>query len=116
METGDVVKFILSGATEEDLWKISSAMKTRKRTLGELVAASITVGMTVVIHGLSPKYLNDLRGEVVEHAGKHVVVELDEDSTEFLRFAGNRRFFIPEGQKSYRLAGVPAECVRPAGA
>lgn len=112
MSITDTISFITNEADEEDLNRIFSALKLRRQVLGQIKASAVSEGMKVTLEGLSPKYLNGLSGVIVERNGARVTVLLDEKSTQMLRFSGQKRFFIPADCTSYRMAGIPAQCVK----
>lgn len=111
----------ISDADEETLGRITKAINARRDALraADLATklATVTVGTKVTLTGLSPKYLNDLTGEVTDYKGgrgtPRVTVTLDEASTRVLRYSGGRRFFVPADATSFPVAGVPVECCTP---
>lgn len=107
----DVVTFLSSTATEDDLDAIIGVMNARRKVLHSIAAASVRVGMVGTLRGLSPKYLNGLTGTVTSVKGRAGTVTLDEQSTNRLR-ASRTRFFIPDGAKKYNLMGVPLACIK----
>jgi len=115
MTITDTISFITSEAGEEDLNQIFSALKLRRQVLGQIKASAVSEGMKVTLEGLSPKYLNGLSGVIVERNGARVAVQLDERSTQMLRFSGQKRFFVPLAMTAYRLEGIPAQCAKAVG-
>lgn len=103
----DVFEFIHGQANETDLDNIFDAYRSRTKVLREKRALSVSPGKEVVVTGVSPKYLNGLRGTVEEVDGKCASVRLDEASTRRLRASGSRRFFIPDDETNYVLTGLP---------
>lgn len=103
-------EFVLSHASREDLSRIGEAIKQRRVILGTIAAASVATGSSVRLDGLSPKYLNGLTGTVKTLDAKSAAVELDETSTEKLRWDGFRKYTVPDDTKRYLLRGVPLSC------
>jgi hypothetical protein len=112
MNSSEVVEFILTQASAEDLAEIKEACSLRKQAL----LRSVKVGDAVrVTDGISPKYLTGLTGTFKSRKGKRVTIVLDTKSTAKLRSVSDR-FFIPAETKEYTLAGLPEVCVVPEGA
>lgn len=107
----DVAEFILTSATQEDIDRIYAAAKSRTRTLRDVVAAQVEVGASTQLQGLSPKYLNGMRGTVTAIRGARGDVLLDEDSTRSLRYLGFRKYHIPAETTQYTLSGIPLSCI-----
>lgn len=107
----DVTSFILTSATQDDIDHIYAATKSRTRTLRDVVAAQVQVGATTTLQGLSPKYLNGLRGTVTAINGTRGDVLLDEESTRNLRYLGARRYHIPAETTQHTLTGGPLSCI-----
>ena len=101
--------FIAGHADERQIDVIHAALRDRRKALAARRALAVTVGQTVTLDGLSPKYLNGLTGTVRTIKGNRADVLLDEASTLSLRWAG-RRFVVPEDTKNYLLTGVPTTC------
>jgi len=110
----DVTTFILTTATQDDIDRIHTAAKARTRSLREVLAAQVQVGASTTLQGLSPKYLNGMRGTVASIKGARGDVLLDEESTRNLRYLGARRYYIPAETTQYTLTGVPLSCIGPA--
>jgi hypothetical protein len=107
--------FILSHATEQDLTRITEAVKQRRAALAAVRTASLTTGTPVRIANISPRYLNGLTGTLGRIDGKHATVILDAESTDRLRFTpSNKRFDVPFDTASFDLPGVPLSCCLPA--
>lgn len=103
----DVATFI-SGASPDDLERVGGFIKSRHKALRELRAAAVSVGAKVRLTNLSPKYLNDLTGEVTSIKGQRCTVELDEGSTIHLRYGrGGSARFNPGDAKNAVIPGVP---------
>lgn len=112
----DAVAFIAQHATADDLDQVYAAAKQRTRTLRTIAAAaaaSLPVGASVRLDGLSPKYLNGLTGVLKSTTGGRAVVTLDKESTSLLGFS-SRRFYAAAGKDSYDLGGLPLSTVHPA--
>lgn len=114
MTLQDSVTFILTEASEADVSRIFAACRQRTATLRTVAAAAVQVGMATRLDDLSPKYLNGLTGTVTSIKGARCTVELDERSTTRLRYAGRRRFYIPEDAAHYSLTGVPTSSAKAA--
>lgn len=107
----EVLEFISTQADDTDIERIYTFAKDRTRQLRDLRAAQVSVGANVRLANLSPKYLNDLTGEVISISGKRCTVRLTKKSTETLRWA-SQRFVVPAGIECYELGGVPlSSCV-----
>ena len=111
MNIADAVGFVTAQATSDDLDALQSAIKFRRKALEQVLSQTMQIGSTVTLQGLSPKYLNGLRGDITGIAGKRANILLDEASTDSLRWAG-RKFVIPAGTERYTLRGVPVVCLR----
>lgn len=107
----NLLSYIVLNADEGDLERIIQAVKDRRRTLRDAVAASVTEGATVTLDGLSPKALNGLVGDVVTIRGKRADVLLTEKSTDGLRWT-RTRFYVDPDVKRHLLAGVPTSCCK----
>lgn len=103
----DALNFILSSASNEDLSRVIDGIKSRRGILQTLNAASVSVGASVKLEGLSPKYLNNLTGIVVSMSGRSATIKLDARSTQDLRWSGRKRFFIAADATEYPLGGIP---------
>lgn len=69
------VEYVLERADEHDLNGIAQAMNSRRRLLREKAAAAVTLGATVTITDISPKYLSGLVGtvkDIVAGRGKQI--------------------------------------------
>lgn len=109
----DCIKWILTEASEEDIEQIYAAGKQRSGVIRALRAAIVSVDMETQLSGLSPKYLNSMRGTIVSIKGKRADVRLDEKSTNQLRWAGMGRFVVADGDTAYVLTGIPLSCCLP---
>lgn len=107
----DALAFI-AGAEETDLDRLIDGVKMRRKTLANLRAAAVRVGMEIATDGLSPKYLNNLTGTIRGISGQRADVELDEPSTNTLRYSG-KRFYVAPDVERYVLRGVPLQCCTP---
>lgn len=106
------VSFISDHADEADLDAIIATIKARQKMLATRRASAVVVGQSVTLDGLQPKYLNGLAGTVKSIRGNAAEVELDEHSTEQLRFYGRRRFIIADGTTRYVMGGIPLSTCR----
>lgn len=115
LELPTVVEYVLERADEHDLNGIAQAMNSRRRLLREKAAAAVTVGATVTIADISPKYLSGLVGtvkDIVAGRGKRVAtVTLTKESTATLGFSSNKYGFLV-GRDSFDLTGVPLSCCK----
>lgn len=102
----DVLAFIASQASSDEVSRIFEAGRQRSRMLRTVQAASVSIGANVVLDNISPKYLNGLTGTVVSIKGARAEVLLDETSTTRLRYSGGR-FFVPADETNHRMPGVP---------
>lgn len=107
----DVIAFIVARADDTDLANILTAYKARKKLLGQIAAAAVKPGVEVTLDGLSPKYLNGLKGTVKSISGGRCTVTLDEASTNDLGFRSTRFYMLP-GSKNYDLTGIPTQCAK----
>jgi len=77
----DALDFI-GDADTKTLDTLSEAIRSRRKSLGHMAAlanvAEIQPGDRVKTHGLSPKYLNNLTGTVLELTGTKITVEFDD--------------------------------------
>jgi hypothetical protein len=112
MDIIDIISFITSQATKADLDQIHASVKLRDQVLAQIQAAAATQETEVVLEELSPKYLNGLSGVIVERSGAMVAIQLDESSTNTLKWSGSKRFFVPPDSTSHTLEGIPAQCAR----
>lgn len=111
LTTAEVRAFIFA-CDSAALADLQRQIKARHKALRAQAAASVSVGATVTLEGLSPKYLNGLTGTVTSIDRARGSVTLDEASTQRLRFDGARRFFIAADATEYLLGGVPLGCMR----
>lgn len=114
----EALTFITGEATGPDLERILDAVKTRRRIVGAMRAATVAVGAQVTLTGLSPKALNGLKGKVTTISGNRGNVELDRDGTETLAYS-NTRFRVQaltslrstdDEFRGVTIAGVPLQC------
>lgn len=107
----DALGFIATAATNDDLDRIYEAANARAKVLRDQRdaerAAVLTVGASVEVDGVRPKYLNGLRGTVASITGQRVTVTLDADSTRRLSYTRQTKFYVPVGADSYDLSGLP---------
>lgn len=112
MDLTEVLTFIAEKATSADIGRIHDATAARIRALRAIRAAAVQTGQQVVLDGIKPKALAGLRGTVARIDGRYADVELDEASTETLRWS-RTRVFVPEGVTRYVLTGIPLSCCLP---
>ena len=60
----DIRTAILNGACDEHLDTIRETLRMREDMLGQIRAATLNEGDTVILHGLNPKYLNRLEATI----------------------------------------------------
>lgn len=108
----DTLRFISSEATTTDLDRIIAALKLRRKALGAVRAASVTLGSKATLAAVgAPKYLNGLSGTVASIRGERADVALDMHSTATLREVGWRRYSIESDADTYLVRGVPLACL-----
>lgn len=110
----DALTFITGEADAADLDRVLDAVKTRRKIIGAMRAATVGTGDTVTLAGLSPKVLNGLTGVTLRINGARTDVELDSVGTQRLsfsntRFADSARMCLRDG-KGYTVRGVPLSC------
>lgn len=99
MDTASVIGEILNHADEQDLERISAAIKSRHGTLRQIRAAAVNKGASVTLSNLTPKALNGLAGTVETISGQRADVRLAR--------AANASAATQNG---YVLHGVPLGC------
>lgn len=110
MEIKDIKDWIINSATSEDCSTLKGAIKLR----GTILRSQLKVGDPVEIEGISPKYLNGLKGTfkgMRPRSRKYGRIELDETSTTVLRARGDR-FEVPNGVKNHVISGIPVSCMK----
>lgn len=104
----DVIAYIDSQTTAEDVDALHETLRNRQRTLRDRRAALVRVGAKVTTTGLSPKCLNDLTGTVTKMDRTRGTITLDEKSTRTLHNdPSNRRYYPGSKATSYDIPGVP---------
>jgi preprotein translocase subunit YajC len=82
MANADFIGDIISGVHDHQLEEMSEAIRQRKklkRTQNTAMAmVTMKVGDVVILKGLNPKYINGLRGKVVDLKRTKISVMLDE--------------------------------------
>ncbi|MET9396160.1 hypothetical protein [Kitasatospora sp. NPDC002965] len=111
MSLADATRFILTDATEADLDRVGAAVRDRRDMLAKVRAAAVAVEARVTTRGIKQKYLVGLSGTVASIDGDCADLDLDEDSTDQLRWARQTKFKVPPGTKNFRLRGVPLTCL-----
>lgn len=102
-------------ADDTDIERMYNALKMRRKAIAHQRAANVNGGTEGILTGLSPKYLNGLSGTVVSIRGQRADFELDEASTNTLRWTRQTRFPVDPNQKRYTIPGVPLQCVQAKG-
>lgn len=114
----DLLTFVATEATDDDLERFYEAAKNRRRALRDqqtaLIAAQLQKGSEVTLDDLSPKALNGLTGVVESISGSRAAVRLDKDSTQRLswsntRYAAGARI----AGEGLLLPGIPIGCCKP---
>lgn len=109
----DVIAYIIDKADESDLDTLTLSIRRRRDALRAVAAAAVTVGASVTIRDVSPKYLNGLTGTVTNietRARKQIAsVELDRESTRRLALSSTKYAYLID-HRSYELSGVPLAC------
>ena len=84
MNANDVIAAIVRGEFNDDLDRLSNAIKTQRKEARSREAAvnrlTMLPGSRVRLKGLSPKRLNGKRGTIVENKSRHktaLAVEMD---------------------------------------
>ncbi|SEP54445.1 MULTISPECIES: hypothetical protein [Amycolatopsis] len=97
----DLVTFLVSHATAQQITEVETGRKKRIQTLAESLAA----GDVVMITNVSPKFLVGLTGTVqsVDKAAGGCRVLLDENSTKQLRLEDSSRFHVENGVTHYPI-------------
>lgn len=100
---------------DETLDIVLAALQRRHDALHESRARMATKGASIVLHDVTPTYLDGLEGviEDVDQDEGCVSVRLTRTSTGRLRFIGRSEYRVgPE--TNFLLTGVPASCCYPA--
>ena len=98
----DVVGYVLTEAGEPDLAQILDAYRQRRKTLATAAAGRIAVGSEVELTNFKPKLLNGLTGKVIDIDAGLAIVELDETSTNLLRFR-SKKDRVPDGARTHMM-------------
>ena len=107
----EVITWITSEASPDDLERVRDAIQTRKAALTSIQAATLQNGDEVKTTGLSPKYLNGLHGVVTDTRASRVDVRLDKTSTERIIGTKYGPHWGYDSEKGFVLKGVPANCL-----
>lgn len=111
-----VARFCATEASEADVEFLFDLLNQRARTLRQVKAAGVQVGVVVRTTSIKPKYLSGLVGEVVANHGDRVDLLLDPRSTQELRFIGPNRYSNPApGVERHVFRGVPRTAVEVLG-
>jgi hypothetical protein len=109
-----VVDWIQSHATEAHIPAIIDAINNRQRANAAARAAAVENGQDIEIGHIKQRYLAGLRGTVVQKDARNAEIELDEDSTERLRWdRKNKTILVPPDVKRFNLPDVPLGCCIP---
>jgi hypothetical protein len=110
----DVVEWI-DTIDDETLDVVLAALQRRHDELHESRARQATPGSTVVLHDVTPTYLDGLEGviEEVDDDEGLVSIRLTRTSTGRLRFTGRSEYKVGQ-ETNFLLTGVPASCCYPA--
>jgi hypothetical protein len=107
----DVLSYVRNQSTRSDLDAIQDAIKAARPRLAAEAAAKLSVGTEVTISGLSPKYLNGLRGNVVSIRGQRFDLQLDEASTNRVRGTKHGPFEYGDTKvERHAINGIPVQC------
>ena len=114
----DVLDYIASSATTEDIDRIREFTKNRSRVLRDIRAADVSVGQVVTLQDINPKAMDGMIGTVTKiesgRGKRRATVTLDEASTQRLRFARTQfSTQIPAGATEFPIEGVPLTCCVP---
>lgn len=78
----EVYTFILAQATEEEVSRLSLALRERQKTLRSIKSSvnrfELTPGTKARLTGISPKYLNNVVVTVKGRANSKLIVQFDE--------------------------------------
>jgi len=107
----DVLGYIATKATLDEVGVIFEAAKGRDRSVRKAVAAKVSIGAQVKLHGLSPKLLNGLVGTVRAIHGSCANVDLDATSKLLLEAVDQSHKFhlYYDGDTPYAMR-VPLSC------
>ncbi|MFD7205932.1 hypothetical protein [Streptomyces sp. NPDC059893] len=112
IDLSTVTTWIGAHATEADTDRIMEVIVERRKTLAQMAAASIVVGMDVEVVNLSPAAYKGQRGTVTAIKGKYATVKFTKQSTVNLRFARSARIRVPSGVEQFESYGIPLQCLR----
>lgn len=115
----EVLHFIASDATTDDIERIREFTKNRVRMLRDARSADISIGQVITLQDISPKSLDGMTGTVTKISSgrgkRRATVLLDPTSTQRLRFLRTRfSTQIPAGATEFPIEGVPLTCCVPA--
>lgn len=113
----DVIEYITNHASVPEIEQIAQVSQKRFMALGRAQAATLAIGDEVIVHNVSPKYLQGLAGTVeeIDTPKERIAIRLDALSTAKLRSNGRqRRFIISPQETNYLLTGMPIAAIRPA--
>lgn len=110
-----VLGFVLQEASGDNLDNLVEAIKSRRRILADIAAATLSEGATATTYNLRPKYLDGLSGVVKDivrnHSKPYATVVLDKASTAELSLSSSKYHHL-SGRDSYDLAGIPLSCLK----
>lgn len=101
----------VDGIDDETLDIVLAALQRRHDALHESRARRATTGASVILHDVTPTYLDGLEGviEAVDEDEGCVSVRLTRTSTGRLRFIGRSEYRVGD-EPNFLLTGVPASC------
>lgn len=108
-----VTAFVLEHADSDNLNSLAQSIRARRKILGEIAAATITVGTAVTTHNLNPAYMDGLSGVVktISRRGHgKATVTLDQESTRKLADISGYTYLA--SRDSYDLEGVPLRALK----
>jgi hypothetical protein len=114
----DVVEFVYSDATLDDIERIHTATSARIKALRAVRAASVGVDSIVKVVNIKPKGLSGLVGKVIKIEGsgdkQYAAIMLDGASTNALRRTRTRHAArVHAGATEFPLSGIPLSCLEP---
>ncbi|MER5952065.1 hypothetical protein ABT127_39115 [Streptomyces sp. NPDC001904] len=107
-----MTEFIGAHATEDDITRVIEVIKQRRKTLTQIAASSIVVGMSVQVVNIKPAALKGERGTVTTITRGSATVKFTKESTESLRWARSSRIDVPQGVEELEMDGIPLGCLR----
>ncbi|MFJ5218791.1 hypothetical protein ACIP98_29235 [Streptomyces sp. NPDC088354] len=113
LSLSEVTAHIAAHASEADLTRIGEVIKDRRKALGAIAAAKVTVGAEVEIVNLSPADYNGKRATVRSITQGAATLQFNTESTSELRFARSRKINVPDGVTEWTpTVWFPLSCLR----